>query len=68
MTDKINIAVGTEQLEVAVIRRKPLIQNIRYLNARSTDHQCSRRLLTLMAGIAFHTNRECGVVRVCLVQ
>jgi hypothetical protein len=59
---EISIAVGTSQFEVPVLGCQPRIEHFRDSDATVTKNQRAGRLLSAVASVALHTNREWGLV------
>jgi len=55
---QISVPVVAAQLEVAMIRREPLIENFRDANAAIAENDRPRRFLATMSGVTLHLDFE----------
>lgn len=52
MAEDVDVTVAALQLEIAVIRRQPLIEDLHDVDAAFVDNERARRLLAAMTGVA----------------
>lgn len=58
MSDQVDVSVVSQQLEIAVIRRKPLIEYVPHFDAAISERDGAGRLLAAMSRVAFDLDDE----------
>lgn len=63
MADDVDVTVVAPELEIAVIRRQPAIQDLDHFDAAIVDNQRARRFLAAVTGMTFHAERHVKIMR-----
>ena len=67
MAEDVDVTVAALELEIAVIRRQPAIEDLHDVDATFVDNERARCLLTAMTGVTFHAERHVPIMKCAAV-
>jgi Lipocalin-like domain len=67
VAEDVDVTVAALELEIAVIRRQPPIEDLHDVDAAFVDNERARCLLTAMTGVTFHAERHVPIMKYAAV-